>query len=422
MIAARGAAAMTSSDPSADCPAALAGALMAAFADRTGLTAPEPDAEPDAPGGSFGRPAPPLRRYLWTDAFAVCNLLALERRTGDPSHRRGALRLVDQVHETLARHRPDDERTGWISGLSEQEGRRRPTAGGLRIGKELPERAPGEPYDPDREWDRDGQYYHYLTKWMHALAQVASATGETRYHRWAAELAAVAQRRFTVDGRMAWKMSLDLTRPLVPSMGQHDPLEGCVTALVLTATAPAVRGSDGEPEPDLAPTTAALAVLCERGRWATEDPLGIGGLLTDAWRLAQILPAEAGPAPSEAELTEALLAQVLADSARSLHAFTSRPGLDLPADRRLGFRELGLALGLAAAGRLAAWSREAPRGRRWRERIEPLEPWVALGARITEFWLQPANRRAPTWTGHRNINEVMLATALVPEGFLDLPR
>ncbi len=28
---------------------------------------------------------------------------------------------------------------------------------------------------------------------------------------------------------MYWKMSIDLTRPLVSSMGQHDPLDGFIT-------------------------------------------------------------------------------------------------------------------------------------------------------------------------------------------------
>ncbi|MDD1680753.1 MAG: glycoside hydrolase family 127 protein, partial [Methanoregula sp.] len=41
-------------------------------------------------------PAP--RRYLWTDAFAVCNYLELYCRTGDALYRDLAVRLVDQVH------------------------------------------------------------------------------------------------------------------------------------------------------------------------------------------------------------------------------------------------------------------------------------------------------------------------------------
>ncbi len=58
------------------------------------------------------------RRYLWTDAFAVGNF-DLFRISGDPNDS-WALELVDQVHRP-GRHRPDDSRTGWISGLSEDE-------------------------------------------------------------------------------------------------------------------------------------------------------------------------------------------------------------------------------------------------------------------------------------------------------------
>ena len=73
------------------------------------------------------------------------------------------------MHHVLGRHRDDDPRRGWISGLSEEEGERHPTRGGLRIGKPLNEREPDEPADSQLEWEQDGQYFHYLTKWMHAL-------------------------------------------------------------------------------------------------------------------------------------------------------------------------------------------------------------------------------------------------------------
>src|SRR5205085_324798 len=149
--------------------------LMAGFAARTGLD-----------------PAGPSRRYLWTDAFAVCNYLGLHRESGERRHLELALRLVDAVHHTLGRHRADDPRRGWISGLDEATGERHPTRGGLRIGKELPERPADESYDPRREWDRDGQYFHYLTRWMHALHCVAVETGDLTCERWARELAVSA--------------------------------------------------------------------------------------------------------------------------------------------------------------------------------------------------------------------------------------
>ncbi len=89
--------------------------IMADFAERTGL--------------ATGSHKP--KRYLWTDAFAVCNFLELFHQTGKQQYRQEALNLVEQVHHVLGRHREDDPRRGWISGLDEQEGKLHPTIGGL---------------------------------------------------------------------------------------------------------------------------------------------------------------------------------------------------------------------------------------------------------------------------------------------------
>ena len=169
--------------------------LMNRFAERTGVTGPP----------SSGR------RYLWTDAFAVVNFLGLERATGDAQFGELALRLVDRVHHILGQHRPDDARTGWLSGLGLAEGEAHPTRGGLRIGKPLPERSAHEPVNDRLEWDRDGQYFHYLTRWMVALDRVARATGHAMFNMWARELAEVAHRAFTYKPsgsshkQMIWK-------------------------------------------------------------------------------------------------------------------------------------------------------------------------------------------------------------------------
>src|SRR6266566_7450986 len=97
---------------------AIAARLMSKFAMRTGLSP------------AALRP----QRYLWTDAFAVCNFLELFKRTGNQEYQRCATELVSQVHWVLGRHRDDDMRSGWISGFDDETGRHRPTAGGLRIG------------------------------------------------------------------------------------------------------------------------------------------------------------------------------------------------------------------------------------------------------------------------------------------------
>jgi len=377
--------------------------LMAAFSEETGL-----HPETAAP-----------KRYLWTDAFAVCNYLGFFSRSGDPEFLKMALRLVDQVHSVLGRHRQDDRRSGWISGLGEEEGRRHPTAGGLRIGKALNELGPGEPFDERLEWERDGQYFHYLTKWMHALDCVARVTGEARYSLWALELAQAACAGFIRTSSagcrppMAWKMSTDLSRPLVPSMGQHDPLDGLVTCRRLRQTAARHFGGTG---PDLAGEIEELSGICRGMNWATEDSLGIGGLLFDAFRTAQLMLAgDSGGA----ELLRTILDAVLA----GLDSPAVERSLELPAEYRLAFRELGLVIGLEAAARMGVWVEKDAElfGRRTAERINALSARLSLGERIIGFWAKPSRRQTDLWREHREINEVMLATCLAPDGFLYLP-
>lgn len=378
---------------------------MTTYAERTGLATERPP-----------------QRYLWTDAFAVCNFLGLARATGDEHYRRLALKLVDQVHHVLGWHRSDDSRKGWISGLSDSEGEAHPTRGGLRIGKPLPERGPQEPYDEHLEWDRDGQYFHYLTKWMHALDQVARATGEPRYNLWARELAHTAERAFTYPAgrtgqpsRMVWKMGIDLSRPLVASMGQHDPLDGYITYLQLQATA--TEASESAAGPGLAEETAEFAVMLAGSQLSTPDPLGIGGLLVDAYRAAQLMDRDPEPG-------DRLLEHLLGAALSGLQYYTRSPELRMPSDSRLAFRELGLAIGLHAAARMRQEAEGFPRrayaSAAVRERLQALRQYATLAQQIEDFWRNPTNRRGGTWAEHRDINEVMVATSLRPEGFLVL--
>jgi hypothetical protein len=367
---------------------AHANELMLRFAERTGLS---------------GRRAP--RRYLWTDAFAVCNFLGLARATGKERYRELAGELVDQVHHVLGRFAADDPRTGWISGFDDAAGELHPTLGGLRIGKPQLERRAGEPFVERREWDRDGQYFHYLTKWMVALESLARDTSREQPLIWARELAHTAYHAFTTghrdSRRMVWKMSVDLSRPLVDSMGQHDPLDGLVTCLELDAAAHTL----GTPQvPSLDAAICEYTALVDRHSLTTADPLGLGGLLLDAWRLARLPNAPSG-----------MLHALLEATATGLEFYAGLHDVAQPAARRLAFRELGLAIGLAAYAKIPVAARPSEAA----AACARIERHAGMREHIEEFWLHGEHRALPSWTEHADINDVMLATCLCPDGFLE---
>ena len=379
--------------------------FMLEFASLTGISPPST------------RP----QRYLWTDAFAVCNYLELYNQTNDKAYLDLALLLVDQVHHTLGRHRDDDQRSGWISGLDAQEGEEHPTIGGLRIGKRLNERKPNEPPNERLEWDQDGQYYHYLTKWMHALNCVSQATRDPTYTGWAIEMAKTIHAKFTYAPRyggrkrMYWKMNIDLSYPLVPSMGQHDPLDGFVTYCELQATANSDLG--GSSYPDLTHEIADMAGICQGIQLPTDDPLGIGGLLFDAYRVAQLIAKGKIIIPG-------LLEAILDAASLGIDSFENSGSLEYQAEYRLAFRELGLSIGLSAVESLHITIEENPdifpQMSSFQRRLRDLMEYMSLGEVIKQFWMDNKNRQASTWIEHREINMVMLATSLAPDRFLTI--
>ncbi|HML06407.1 MAG TPA: hypothetical protein VK426_11580 [Methanobacterium sp.] len=376
--------------------------IMRDFASFTGL-------EPESPTPT---------RYLWTDAFAVCNYLELFSQTEDKKYLDLALRLVHQVHHVLGKHRNDDPRSGWISGFDEKQGEEHPTIGGLRIGKKLNERKPEDPIDQRLEWDQDGQYYHYLTKWMHALNRVARVTEDPIYVKWAVELAQAAHEGFTylpADRErkiMYWKMSIDLSYPLVPSMGQHDPLDGFVTYNELQITAEKFNQLE---IPKLEKEISQMRDICRGMNWTTNDPLGIGGLLFDAGRIAQII--------IKANIDYNNLLELILNSAIiGMNSFVKSNPLRVSPDYRLAFRELGLSIGLEGAKSLQKWHGNNEncfkKNTAVPEIIAALMNYSSLGDAIENFWIQSQNRQFGSWAEHREINMVMLATSLAPNSFL----
>jgi hypothetical protein len=91
----------------------------------------------------------------------------------------------------------------------------------------------------------------------------------------------------------------------------------------------------------------------------------------------------------------------------------------MAATYRLAFRELGLAIGLHAVAALRSLVTES--GARLESlgtSLQALMPHVPLADTIESFWLAPSNQATESWTAHRDINAVMLATSLVPDGYL----
>jgi len=385
---------------------AQAARLMSEFATRTGLCPLARDQQ----------------RYLWTDAFAVCNFLELFQRTHDEKYRRYATQLIDKVHQVLGRYRDDDIRSGWISGFDEETGLGHPTAGGLRIGKPLPGRDASEPFDERLEWDRDGQYFHYLIKWMHALCQAAFVTSNAAYARWAVELGEAAFGGFARRSHSGavigvyWKMSTDLSRPLVPTVGLHDALDGFISFRQAQHAGKMLANSRAT---GLSTAMESLSILCQHGSWMTDDPLGLGGLLFDACRLCQL--------PVEERFNDVRLLEELMDACRNgLMAFLAGRHLSRPASYRLAFRELGLAIGLRAlpiiADAITKYGSGLGSRPALRRNVDLLLPYESFSEQIVSFWISHAQHHDASWQAHQNINDVMLATGLMPDMFLSVGK
>ncbi len=160
-----------------------------------------------------------------------------------------------------------------------------------------------------------------------------------------------------------------------------------------------------------------MDALYDGRNWTTDDPLGIGGLLSGAYRMAQLIVLDSFIRPD-------LLRTVLNDSLMGLGQFAITSPLNLPADYRLAFRELGLSIGLQAVMRLQGLIEQYPgifsKNPDVYAHIRSIMDYAYLIERINTFWLERNNRESGSWTEHREINMVMLAASLSPDGYLSL--
>jgi hypothetical protein len=178
---------------------------------------------------------------------------------------------------------------------------------------------------------------------MHALCQAAFFVGDGP--RWAVELGRVAFEGFarrSGSGEVVgvyWKMSTDLSRPLIPASGLHDALDGLIT--IREVRHAATRSVDNTAAMGLSAAIESLSVICQQRDWTTDEPLGLGGLLFDACRLCQLIGEQQ---PSDARLLE----EIMDACCQGLTALLASRHFNRPLSHRLAFRELGLAIGLRA--------------------------------------------------------------------------
>jgi len=109
-----------------------------------------------------------------------------------------------------------------------------------------------------------------------------------------------------------------------------------------------------------------------------------------------------------------------------LIAFLAGRHLSRPASHRLAFRELGLAIGLRALPIIAdAITKDGSGfGSRpaLRRNVDLLLPYESFSEKIASFWIPQAQHHDASWQAHQNINDVMLATALMPDMFLSVGK
>ena len=122
-------------------------------------------------------------------------------------------------------------------------------------------------------------------------------------------------------------------------------------------------------------------------------PLGLGGLLMDAYRLKQL---DGRAAPTLSGLSDRVLAAALL----GVRHYSRQGELRRPVSQRLAFRELGLPIGLHGLELLVDGANQASQGpplaRETRALLAALAPFAALRSEIQSFWLADQHRRAPT--------------------------
>ena len=210
------------------------------------------------------------RRYLWTDAFGVLAYTSIaemheinEDKVTANTYRRACDKLIQTVHECLGSPRSNDKDDAMKNDPSSPTGHV-----GLRIGK-LDSRK-----ITDYGMEFDGQYWHYIDKWLLALARSGHVN----------EGIHIAKSCFPAffdagHGGIRWKVSVDSTAP--PSLRRAGPSDDTLVALIVFSILEADRVRSDDDNSDDAPSLSNEIQILKSTRIGytprvTNDPLGWG--------------------------------------------------------------------------------------------------------------------------------------------------
>jgi len=288
------------------------------------------------------------------DAFGVCNYITLYYETGEIKYLDAADALIESVHNILGKDRSGKFRLG---NATDEE----PLKAGLRIGKA----------DPEGHPDGDGQYFHYLTKWMFALNRMSIARGISRYNDWAIQMAKSVHPHFvyqreTSRPRMHWKISIDMSQATVRSEGNLDPFDGYVTYRILQESS----ANKDELKTEIA--DFKKIVDSKFHSYRSDDPLDLGEALWISHWYAD----------------ESWAKTIATISLQSLEEIW-QTYFKMPKQFRLAFREFGTTIGV---------------------QVNPMAPipWVSRVTNVNHFWSQHLYSR------DRDITPVMYCSSLIP--------
>lgn len=326
---------------------------------------------------TFPKPMPPdeaglcvdgtQRRYLWTDAFGVLAYTSIadqyeanQMSQEAARYRRASDKLIETVHKCLGSPRSNEKADQMMIDTSSPTGHV-----GLRIGKVQTKKV------TDCGMTYDGMYFHYMDKWLLALARAGHVDEGIRIAKSCFPAFFDPGDGSGFDGGIRWKLSADSTAP--PSFRSAGASDDTLVALIVFSILEANRSSEVN-SPSLKNEIQQLknALVGYRPR-VTDDPLG--------WGL------------------EAMYDQFLAGQPRTKVLASIHKSALHPSHLSLPFRLYGAMIGAKLAGDAVAPS----------EQVDEL-------IKLSLAYEEKAAKKG--FEEHSSINRVMLAMCLLCPGAL----